>query len=30
VLCLFGFVIWVGLIISWLFFQGVQPPLASG
>src|SRR5215813_2953935 len=28
-LSLFGFVIWVGLIISWLFFAGVRPPLAS-
>ncbi len=28
-LSLFGFVIWVGLIISWLFFAGVKPPLAS-
>jgi len=26
---LFGFVIWVGLLISWLFFHGVTPPLAS-
>jgi uncharacterized membrane protein YadS len=26
---LFGFVIWVGFIISWLFFAGVKPPLAS-
>jgi uncharacterized membrane protein YadS len=26
---LFGFVIWVGLLISWLFFSGVKPPLAS-
>jgi uncharacterized membrane protein YadS len=26
---LFGFVIWVGVIISWLFFAGVRPPLAS-
>jgi uncharacterized membrane protein YadS len=26
---LFGFVIWVGLIISWLFFAGVKPPLAT-
>ena len=26
---LFGFVIWVGLIISWLFFGGVTPPLAG-
>ncbi|PKU25418.1 putative sulfate exporter family transporter [Telmatospirillum siberiense] len=29
VLTLFGFVIWVGLLISWLFFHGVTPPLAS-
>jgi uncharacterized membrane protein YadS len=27
--CLFGFVIWVGFVISWLFFHGVKPPLAS-
>lgn len=27
--CLFGFVIWVGLAISWLFFAGVHPPLQS-
>jgi uncharacterized membrane protein YadS len=26
---LFGFVIWVGLAISWLFFSGFKPPLAS-
>ncbi len=26
---LFGFVIWVGLLISFLFFGGVTPPLAS-
>ncbi len=26
---LFGFVIWVGLFISWIFFGGVHPPLAS-
>jgi uncharacterized membrane protein YadS len=26
---LFGFVIWVGLAISWLFFAGIKPPLAS-
>jgi uncharacterized membrane protein YadS len=26
---LFGFVIWVGLLISWIFFSGVKPPLAS-
>ncbi len=28
VLCLFGFIIWIGLAISWLFFHGVKPPLA--
>jgi uncharacterized membrane protein YadS len=28
-LSLFGFVIWVGLFISWIFFGGVHPPLAS-
>lgn len=27
---LFGFVIWVGLVISWIFFQGVKPPIVSG
>ena len=26
---LFGFVIWVGLIVSWLMFNGVKPPLAG-
>jgi uncharacterized membrane protein YadS len=30
VICLFGFIIWVGLIISWVFFHGVQPPISSG
>ncbi len=29
VVSLFGFVIWVGLIISWLVFSGVKPPLAG-
>jgi uncharacterized membrane protein YadS len=29
VISLFGFVIWVGLLISWLFFAGIKPPLAS-
>jgi uncharacterized membrane protein YadS len=28
VVCLFGFIIWIGLAISWLFFHGVKPPLA--
>jgi uncharacterized membrane protein YadS len=27
VVSLFGFVIWVGLVISWLMFAGVKPPL---
>ncbi|KHK03441.1 putative sulfate exporter family transporter [Desulfovibrio sp. TomC] len=27
VVCLFGFIIWIGLFISWLFFHGVKPPL---
>jgi uncharacterized membrane protein YadS len=30
VVCLFGFVIWVGLVISWVFFGGIKPPLAAG
>jgi uncharacterized membrane protein YadS len=29
VVSLFGFVIWVGLLISWLFFHGIKPPLVS-
>ena len=29
VVSLFGFVIWVGLLISWLFFAGVKPPIAG-
>jgi len=29
VICLFGFIIWIGLVISWLFFHGVKPPLAG-
>lgn len=28
VLCLFGFIIWIGLAISWIFFHGVKPPIA--
>lgn len=27
IIALFGFIIWIGLIISWIFFQGVMPPL---
>jgi uncharacterized membrane protein YadS len=30
VVCLCGFIIWIGLLISWLFFHGVKPPLAVG
>jgi uncharacterized membrane protein YadS len=29
VICLFGFIIWVGLLISWIFFHGVKPPLVG-
>jgi uncharacterized membrane protein YadS len=29
VVSLFGFVVWVGLAISWIFFHGVTPPLAG-
>ena len=29
IVCLFGFIIWIGLLISWLFFHGVKPPLAN-
>jgi uncharacterized membrane protein YadS len=28
--CLFGFIIWVGLAISWIFFHGVKPPIITG
>ncbi len=28
-LCLFGFIIWIGLLISFLFFAGVKPPLVG-
>jgi len=30
VISLFGFIIWIGLAISWLFFHGVYPPLSPG
>jgi len=29
ILCLFGFIIWVGLLISWIFFHGVKPPIVG-
>lgn len=28
-ICLFGFVVWIGLAISWLFFHGIKPPVAT-
>ncbi|MBT8398422.1 MAG: putative sulfate exporter family transporter [Gemmatimonadetes bacterium] len=30
VICLFGFIIWVGLVISWVFFHGITPPVVAG
>ena len=30
IISLFGFIIWIGLAISWLFFHGVTPPLITG
>jgi hypothetical protein len=30
VVSLFGFIIWIGLAISWLFFHGAHPPIISG
>jgi uncharacterized membrane protein YadS len=27
-ICLFGFILWVGLLISWVFYHGIMPPLA--
>jgi uncharacterized membrane protein YadS len=27
---LFGFIIWIGLAISWLFFHGAHPPIITG
>jgi len=29
-LCLFGFILWIGLFISWIFFHGVKPPVIGG
>jgi uncharacterized membrane protein YadS len=29
VISLFGFIIWIGLFISWIFFHGIKPPLAG-
>jgi uncharacterized membrane protein YadS len=30
VVCLFGFILWIGLVISWIFFHGLKPPLLGG
>jgi hypothetical protein len=27
VISLFGFIIWIGLATSWLFFHGIFPPI---
>jgi len=27
IVCLFGFIIWIGLLIAWIFFHGVKPPI---
>lgn len=29
-IALFGFIIWIGLAISWIFFHGVKPPIITG
>jgi len=26
VVCLFGFIVWIGLAVSWIFFHGMEPP----
>ena len=28
--CLFGFILWVGLFISWLFYHGIMTPVIGG
>ncbi|MDU2063216.1 MAG: putative sulfate exporter family transporter [Sporomusaceae bacterium] len=27
---LFGFILWVGLFVSWLFYHGIKPPVIGG
>ncbi len=29
IICLFGFIIWIGLLISWIFFHGITPPVLN-
>jgi len=26
VVCLFGFIVWIGLGLSWIIFHGMEPP----
>jgi len=28
--CLFAFILWVGLFISWIFYHGITPPVIGG
>jgi uncharacterized membrane protein YadS len=28
--CLFGFILWIGLFISWIFYHGIKPPIIAG
>ena len=30
IVCLFGFITWIGLAISWIFFHGMTPPIIQG
>ena len=30
IVCLFGFIIWIGLFISYAFFHGMTPPVMAG
>jgi uncharacterized membrane protein YadS len=29
ILCLFGYIVWIGLFISWVFFHGIKPPVVG-
>ncbi len=29
VICLFGYIVWIGLAIAWLFFHGIKPPIVG-
>ncbi len=28
--CLFGFILWIGLFVSWIFYHGITPPIIGG